>query len=265
MTGMVRSLSVFVLSFFVLGGSRAEAGIELGGGSIALGGGNIDFGCTGLTIAPGAEFSAGQGQLRNLSLVNNAGTLAGGQADVEVSGQWTNAGSFIAGQSSVSVTNSCGASTVIGGENDFWNLVAAGLTGPLIFESGQQQRVANQLVLRGLDVDNLLFIRSSVTGSPAFLALAMAGSQDIFHVNVRDNHAPDEGQALAAGGPFDFQSVDAGGNSRWFRDAFPPPVPVNALMPLSSLLLVLLVLFLGMWRMACFRNKLNESASRTYL
>ncbi len=223
-----------------------RAGIDIGGGSIVLGGGRVDMGCSALTIAQGGSLSAEWGELANLSDMVNAGTLSGAQARFEVSGQWNNTGAFLGGQSSVIITGDCGEASVISGQSDFWNLVVSGLSGSITFQSGSLQRIANELVLLGQDAANRLVIRSSQPGQPASLVLALDGSQDIFHVNVRDIHALPVGQALAVGDPFEFQSVDAGGNRRWFRDALPPPVPVNSLTSAAALLLGLVLLLFGM-------------------
>lgn len=255
-----RVFCALVVAWLLSGLPLAQAGIDLGGGSISLGGGSLDMGCTQLSIAAAGSFSAGQGRIVNLGGMSSTGLVQGGLARFELSGQWSNQGSFLPGQSSVLVTDACSATSLISGNNSFWNLSIADIAGPVSFSAGSLQRVDNALVLRGRNANDLLSIRSSVPGQAAFLELAMSGSQDIFHVSVRDNHAPAEGQALAVGDPADFQSVDAGGNSRWFRDSLPRPIPVSTLTPLATGMLLLLVFMLGLWR----RPFLDLAAAQSY-
>ncbi|MCC5866293.1 MAG: hypothetical protein JJU31_14315 [Wenzhouxiangella sp.] len=243
-----RVVCALIFAWLLSGLPLVQAGIDLGGGSIALGGGSLDMGCTQLSVGAAGSLLAEQGSIVNLGGLSSAGVVQAGLARFELSGQWNNQGSFLPGQSSVLVTDACNAATLISGNNSFWNLSIVDIAGPVSFSAGSLQRVANALVLRGRDANSLLSIRSSVPGQAAFLELETSGSQDIFHVSVRDNHAPAEGQALAVGDPADFQSVDAGGNSRWFRDSLPRPIPVNSLTPLATGMLLVLVFMLGLWR-----------------
>lgn len=224
----------------------AMAGIQIGGGSLSLGGGRIDLGCSTLSIGSNGRLDAQQGQVNHAGSVLNAGEFQASQGQFTVSGTWTNTGDFAAEQSTVQITDDCQDTTTLNGDTAFWRLQAAGIGQQLVFGSGTTQHVQDSLVLLGNSASNRLFLRSSTPGQPAFINLVPTGVQEIFWVDVADNHASPAGQALAVGFPETFESVDSGGNRNWFTDGLMPALPVPFLTPLTVGLLILLLLVIGM-------------------
>lgn len=225
-----------------------EANIDIGAGTFALGSGTVDLGCGNLAVASDGRLLAEAGQLMNIGGLLNTGEVRGGQGQFQISGLWSNKGSFIANQSTVHLTKDCSTTTTIAGQNNFWQLLASNVAKRIVFISGDIQQVQNALVLRGVSSVDRLSIRSSSPGQPGFMELDPSGSQDIFWVDVADNHAPSSGQPLAPGFPEAFESVDSGGNLNWFADAVDLAIPIPTLAPLAIALLGLLMLLFGLWQ-----------------
>lgn len=191
-------------------------GITVGaGGSIDVGSGSISLGCHDLQVNGAVQL--GSGTLNGLRHLGIAGSLSGESGTISLSGDWNNAGMFDAGTGAVNINDGCGvsASTVIG-TNGFYDWSVATSSGKqLNFSAGEFQYVSNAVVFNGT-AGNLLRIRSSVADSPGFFQLSESGSQNVNYVDVRDNHAPMPGQFMAPGFPEEYNSVDSGGNFRWF-------------------------------------------------
>ena len=137
----------------------------------------------------------------------------------------------------------------IAGNTTFHNLTITTTSGRQInFTTGSTQGVNAGLTLNGV-AGNRLNIRSTTAGSPGFLVLDDKGTQNIDHVDVRDNHAPLPGQYLAPGLPSQFNSVDGGGNFRWFLYPAPPvnSADIPTLSPLGMAALIALMM-VTLWR-----------------
>ncbi len=222
---VLRFLIAVVLSIWGLG-TAFSADFQVDSGDTCnLGGGTLNLECGNLTLQSGATLNAGSG-------------------DILLSGNWDNQGTFNRGSSSVVFNDSCGAATTssVTGETYFHNLTAnTAAAHELQLASGQTQSMANALVLTGAQ-NQLLKIRSSAPGAPAYFMLAQGGSQTIDYVDVQDNHAPYSGQWLAPNAPEYFNSVNSGGNFRWFRIGLAhqsiPTLPGLGLVLLAMLMLV---------------------------
>lgn len=201
------------------------AGITVGSGdTFNLNGGTVNLDCGDLVIEGTFNMGAG-GTLNNVgSVIINGGAFNGDSGDINLSGDWLNTGgTFNGGTSQVTWNTGCSNATIhVSGDSDFYNLTVQTTTGRTIeFASGSTTRVSGQLTMNGLFPANLLQITSSSGGSPAFLIVT--GSYTINQVNVRDNHALVPGEWIDFGDPEDFQSIDSGGNSRWFRNGATGP------------------------------------------
>ncbi len=204
------------LSLLFAPGFLLAQGIIVGsGGSIDLGGGSISMGCRDLQID--GQLNAGAGTLNDVRHIGFNGTLNGETGIISLSGDWSNNGSFDAGASAVNMVDGCSStSSTVSGNSVFHDWAATTASGrQLNFASGQMQTVTNSVVFNGA-AGNLLQIRSSVPNDPGFLLLDETGTQNIDYVDVQDNHAPTPGQFMAPGFPQSYNSVDSGGNFRWF-------------------------------------------------
>ncbi len=193
------------------------------GDSFNLGAGTLNLQCGNFNLQSGAAFNAAAG-------------------NIQLSGDWNNQGDFSRGTSTVVFNDDCGAASTsqITGSTHFYNLTAMTTAAhELRLESDQAQKIANALALTGAE-SGLLKIRSFVAGSTAYLILEEGGSQAISYVDVQDNHAITPGQWLARNTPAYFNSVDSGGNNRWFLPGMnPKAVPTLPALGLVMLLLLL--------------------------
>jgi len=194
-------------------------------------------------------------------LIQSGATLNGGTGTLALGGDWNNQGTFNRGTGTVAITDQdCapGAVSTLSGTTYFHNLTGGTANGhALVFESGQQQSVANNLELRGAS-GNRLVIRSTTPGIEAFLHLDESGTQSIDWVDVQDNHAPITGQHLALGLPSAFNSVDGGNNFRWFLN-IPAGGAVQGIPTLSQLGLLVLVMVLAL---AAFHHRRTDGPIR---
>ena len=228
---------LIVLSAFV-SGSASAAGITIGSGSsISVGSGAIHLGCGDLVN--NGTLNLGSGVVDSANNVTNNNQLNGDSGSLEFGGDWINSGGVIAGTSTVAVIDECSdGSITFDGSSEFYNLTMMTTEGKTVYlESGEEQAVANNLVFKGAP-GNFLTLRSSTPGAKTFTSLDPGGTQLIDWVDVKDNHAEFPFQHIAPDLPGVFNSVDSGGNLRWFLYA---PVPV--LSGLGILLLVALMLF----------------------
>jgi hypothetical protein len=225
---LYRSIHKILLTvvLLVLGtGTVTAADFQLDSGdSFGLGAGTLDLGCGNFTLHSGAVFNAGSG-------------------NIQLSGNWSNQGSFSRGSSSVVFDDSCGAASTshVTGVTHFHDLAATTTTAhELRLESGQTHTIASALELTGTQ-NELLKISSSAPGTPAYFVLEEGGSQTISYVDVQDNYASPPGQWLAPDTPEHFNSVDSGGNLRWFLTGMEPIEPIPTLSGLGLVLLLLLL------------------------
>ena len=214
------AIGALVLISLIRAPSALAQGISIGsGGKLDLGSAKIDLGCTPFQVAAGGSATLDSGQIVGGTDVGNAGQLDAGSATVQASGDWSNNGTFLAGTSLVALQDGCGRpSSTLSGDSSFFRFTDNTTSGrTLVFTAGRTQRVSSALTLAGT-TGNRLHIRSSSPGSPGFLELASTGTQSIAEVDVQDNHELVTGQVIAPGPPVAFNSVDSGGNSRWFLD-----------------------------------------------
>lgn len=191
-------------------------GISIGPtGSINLGGGTLNLGCGDLQVD--GILSLGNSISSDIRHVAFTGQLIGQSGVLNVTGDWLNSGLFESGTSTLALVDGCATtSSQMSGDSSFHDWSVTTSSGKqLIFTAGDEQNIANAVVFAGA-AGNLLQIRSSEPDSPGFMELAEAGSQFVDHVDVKDNHALMPGQFMAPGFPEDYNSVDSGGNSRWF-------------------------------------------------
>lgn len=223
-----RSFGASVIALLLAGTAPAFGeGLTVGSDDVFnLNGAMVDLDCGDLTIE--GEFNMGAGgTLNNVgSVIIDGGTLNGDSGTFNVSGDWLNTGgTFDGGTSQVTWNTDCSSATInVSGDNDFYNMTVQTTTGREIqFAAGSTQTFAGHLVMNGTTraVEGGDLLRISSTGGPAFFVVN--GTYAIDRVNVSDNHALTPGEWVDFGHPEDFDSIDSGGNSRWFRNA-PPGV-----------------------------------------
>ncbi|MBW1817533.1 MAG: IPTL-CTERM sorting domain-containing protein [Deltaproteobacteria bacterium] len=219
------------------------AGLTVGAGSgMSLGTGKLDLGCNDLVIQNGGELALDSATIIQRHVDNQVGgTIDGGQGSMDVYGDWTNHGTFIPGTSKVSLLDGCGlAMAYITGETTFCELLIASAMGKTVyFEAGKTQTISCSMDFTGVE-GKLLVLRSSVPGSAGFVNLEEGATQHHDYENVAD--LVGTGQHIAPGRPSEFNSVDGGGNYRWFLN-----IPVPTVSQAGFALLAMLMLFMG-WR-----------------
>jgi hypothetical protein len=102
----------------------------------------------------------------------------------------------------------------------------------LNFGAGDTNTFNGMLTLNGAGDENnpanLLKIRSTSPGSQAYIFVG--GPYAISKVDVQDNSALSPGGWIDFGYPEDFDSIDSGGNARWFRNSAVNPGEVTFLV-----------------------------------
>ena len=229
-----------LLGALVLAGSPAGAGvIVIGqGSSLATGAGQVDLRCGDAEI--GGSLSGSLKGARDITLAPGA-ELSG--ALLSLSGSWINNGGRSI-NASVDWPDGCGVvESRMLGSSDLLALTISSQSGREIrFDGAGEQLIADSLSLSGTP-DALLRLRSTGQGQFARLSLDSGGSQMIHAVDVAyiDSNA---GQSIAPGNPAGYDSVRSGPVRNWF---VLPPIPVSTLGLLSTLLLGLLMLLLGLF------------------
>jgi hypothetical protein len=178
-----------LIALVVIAGVASAQSVTVGSGaSLSLSNSTFDLGCSDLVISGTANLgSALVTQAVDVS-IPGGGTLTGGSATLDVTGNWSRSGTFNAGTGSVRFVDGCGTvSSTISDSSTFSDLELTTTTGKqVIFEAGATTTVNGMFNVSGAS-GNLLQIRSTVDGSEAFLALAAADMGDF--VDVKDNHA----------------------------------------------------------------------------
>lgn len=215
------------------------------GGSISLAGGAIDLGCTDMTVAGDLLLnSASITNGRNVTIQVGAspdGSLDGGSGSITLAGNWSNSGTFIPGTSSVNFVENagCAASSAFSGNTTFNNLNLVSNAGKVYtFPPGSTQSIQQTLTIQGT-LAHPVQIASGVPGSPGFINLAFAGTQNIAHVGVGDNWAT--GQPLA---PLLTNEGGTGDSTGWFG-ALLLKLPIPALGAGSMALLAIMLAGFG--------------------
>lgn len=246
-------------------GTRVRTAVLLAlGGTLALASANVAA-LPGLVVPSGGSFSLGGGtlELPCVDFINSGGTVNAAGL-INVSGNWGNSGAFNAQGGTVNMNDDdCPSPYVtISGNTTFYRFGIFSDSDPpdkeVHFTAGSTQTVGGVITLLGAN-GHWLKIRSTVPGSPAFLNVA--GGQNINYVDVKDNYAT--GLYLAPNYPGFFNSVDSGGNWRWFLNTVPGvggpgagpggggiqgPASVPTLSTTATLLLGLALSALVSWR-----------------
>jgi len=229
---------VLIVLFIFISGSVSASGIIIGSGSsISVGSGAIHLGCGDLVN--NGTLNLGSGVVDSTNNVSNNNQLNGDSGLLEFGGDWSSSGTVTPGTSTIAVVDECGDGSIsFDDSSEFYNLSMTTTAGKTVYlESGAEQVIANNLVFSGAG-GNFLTLRSSNPGAATFTSLAPGGTQFIDWVDVENNHADFPFQHIAPDLPEVFNSVDSGGNIRWFL-----AVPVPALSGLGILLLAALMLF----------------------
>jgi hypothetical protein len=191
------------------------AQVVIGAGSTWSGGNAIiDWGCDDVTVNGTLDIQAATTANADSVLINGSGVLNGGSGTLGLTGDFTNMGVFNKNTGKIAITDGCAnLSSTIAGSQNFAALSVTTSTGKqLNFTAGSTTTVSpGQLTLAGA-AGNLLTIRSTTPGSPAFIHLT--GTQNIHHVDVADNTATS--LQLAPGVPSLSNSVNSGNVLNWF-------------------------------------------------
>jgi hypothetical protein len=225
-----------------------NAQVVIGAGSTwSSGNATIDWGCDDVTVNGTLDIQAATTTNADSVLINGTGVLNGGSGTLGLTGDFTNSGVFNKNTGTVAISDGCAnTSSTIAGSQNFAALSVTTSTGKqLNFTAGSTTTVSpGQLTLAGT-AGNLLKIRSTTPGSPAFLNLM--GSQNIHHVDVADNTGT--GLQLAPGAPSLSNSVNSGNVLNWFDVLLRVPT-------LSGFSLLLLAL--GLAAVALQRRRANR-------
>ena len=223
-------LGLAVLAVAVLAAGIASAQqVSVGAGSsLSLSNASLDLGCSDLVISGTANLdTAAVSQAVDVS-IPDAGTLNGGSASLEVTGNWSRNGTFNAGTGSVNFGDGCGTtSSTISNASTFYDLDLSTSGGKqVLFEAGATTTVDGMFSVSGA-FENLLQIRSTTGGSEAFLVLAQVEMGSF--VDVKDNHALPESVVIDAG------SLISGNATGWYFLTV-PALPLFALALLAAAL-----------------------------
>lgn len=216
-----------------------------------------------ILIGSGAAMNTGQGQLlvgcNDLEVAGDFGGLAAGAHNVSIltggslshnqlsfSGDWENAGQ-VGVPGSVHWLDGCGVTDAqMTGSTDFSAFEISTSTGRTVrLQANATQQVTDSMILQG-EPDELLVLRSTVSGQQAGLTLAPGSSQSIAFVDVSDIDSSG-GQPIAPGGPGLKNSVDSGNNINWFQEVL-SAIPVSTLGLIGTTLLIMLVALMGLGR-----------------
>lgn len=206
------------------------------GSSWAAGNATHEIGCHDFTNNGTADL--GTATFNAVANFTNTSIMSASAASIDVGGNWANSGTVDAGSSMISLTDDCGAMhATISGTTTFPTLAINSSVGKVVeFAAGATQTVTDALILGGQS-GALLVVRSTQDGQQAFIDLESGATQSIAHVDVADHAAT--GQVIAPGPAEDFDSIDAGNNTRWFVSLGPAPAPT---LSVGAMLLVLALL-----------------------
>ena len=219
------------------------ASINVGSGS------HVDFGSTtissnGLSLHNHGQIEFGNSSLQFSNLSNQSSAVINAANSVlYITENWLNNGIFNAMTSSVQFVDGVTGSSSISGQTTFSELnVTSTLGKNLIFESGRQQTIPQNLILNGIN-GNILIIFSDSAGDEALLNLEGNATQNINFVDVTDNYGV--WQILAPGSPNNYNSIEGNNVRGWFGTTLQIPVPTIGLwaqlLLISSMLLIYLI------------------------
>ena len=226
---------------FALASQPVIAGVIMigEGSSVSTGAGQIELGCGDAEIAGGLAGSLVGA--RNLYFAPGAATAG---ASLSLSGDWVNNGPRGL-DAIVDWSDGCGVieSSMLG-SSDLTALNITSSSGREIrFDANGEQHVGSNLRLMGA-ADQRLRLRSTASGQFANVSLDFGASQLIDWVDVADIDSS-AGREIAPGMPADYNSLRSGPVRNWFEM---PAVPVSTLGSVSTLLLILLMGLLGLFR-----------------
>ena len=212
--------------------------IQVGAGaSIDLGSGTLDAGCRDVNIAGAFNVSGGALIGARSLVIQSGGQLVGGSGSFRWSGDWTNSGQFLAASSTASSVDGCGATlSTFTGPGSFYAFQLQSSQGREIrFTSAQTTAVAHAFVAQGIS-GTPLRIRATTAGNAATMSLAAGATQNVFAVDVADNHASPQpiGSAPASAS----QSIKGSNSDGWFESIVPqiPTLSVTGLALLAAIL-----------------------------
>ena len=228
LAGLALGASVIALGFAL---PAFAANLTVGTGStLDLGTGSLSLGCADLDVAGTLTAgSVGFSGARDVAIAPS-GLVNAGSATLTLAGDWDNAGTFNAGTSTVLMLDGCALSSgVVTGNTSFANLSINTTSAKLVrFAAGSTQTVTN-LALLGAS-GNLLQLRSTVGGSPAFLDVQGSSSSSFIDVDDIDATA---GNGIAVG----WNSLKGPNTPGWLFGAAAPLLGPLGLGALALLLL----------------------------
>ncbi|KKW37435.1 MAG: hypothetical protein UY87_C0093G0002, partial [Candidatus Peribacteria bacterium GW2011_GWC2_54_8] len=193
---------------FIAGTSTVLFDGTSGSYSVAASGAFFNF----IVNGTGATYTATGSLDINRNILFSAGTFTAPPGNMTVSGSWTMGSSATFNHGSGTVVLDGGDQT-LSGSTTFHNLTKtlSGSGRTLTFPATALQSVSGALTLTGLNENNKLTIRSSISGVQARLILDNTSStQNVQYVDVQDNDASD-GTAVVCN-----DCVDSGNNINWF-------------------------------------------------
>jgi hypothetical protein len=204
------------------------------GSSLDLGTGSLALGCADLDVS--GTLSAGTvgvSGARDVA-IHPGGVVNGNSATLSLAGDWANAGAFNPGSGTVQMVDGCAlVGGVVSGNTSFAGLsLITGSAKQVSLAAGSTQSVTGLLSLQGAP-DNRLVLRSTASGSPAFLNAT--GGSSVGFLDVDDIDATGGHHILLSG-----NSVKGPNTPGWQLG-----IPVPVLAPLSLGVLALLLLATG--------------------
>ncbi|MBI2167558.1 MAG: cadherin-like domain-containing protein [Candidatus Omnitrophica bacterium] len=142
----------------------------------------------GLTISGAGIFEADTATIDlngNLHLLSGGSLVGSGGGKLNISGNWNNAGgTFIHNGETVTFD---GANQRISGSNTFKILKKVStVSDTLTFEAGSTQTIVGKLTLKGADANNLLSLRSTVSGTQ--FKIDPQSTRDIAFLDIKDSN-----------------------------------------------------------------------------
>ncbi len=142
-------------------------------------------------------------------LTITSGTLASGNNDISLSGNWSNSGTFTPGTGAVIFTDAGGTST-ISGSTTFYDFTCTTDSKVLNFTNGTTQAVTNAFTITGSD-GSLVSLYSDSAGDT--WGLNLSGTSAVDYGDVKDSDASSGSE------PTHTNSTDSGNNTNWgFND-----------------------------------------------
>jgi len=163
---------------------------------------NLIFSGTGGTWTPSNTLDV------NGNLTLSAGTLTA-PSTITLSGSLLHGANFTFNHNS-GLFHLDGSSQTLSGSIVFYNLrKTTGIASTLTLSAGSDFAVSGSLVLRGSDANHMISLRSTASGSQAFLTVDSTGNYSAIYLDVKDNSAG-HGQEITC-----VSCTDGGNNTNW--------------------------------------------------